>query len=450
MTNTSPPPGRAAARRPGRPERAYGSGDRRRQRHRPGLRAGPGAGGGRRARGGPERPGGRGGRGARRREARVADLADAGAIDLLPAEVDILVNNAGLQHVAPLTEFPPERFDLIQKVMVTAPFLLMRRTLPHMYARGWGRIVNVSSVHGLRASAYKSAYVAAKHALEGLSKVAAIEGAPHGVTSNCVNPGYVRTPSSRARSGTRPPPTASARGTCWRASCWPGRPSSASWSRRKWPPRSCGCAAPHRRRHRCLAAARRRLDRELTCGYASVPTGCRARAAARPGRAAAAHVSQAAMSGAVQAAQRPAVPEPGEGADACPGPGTCPPAPMAAASLSGRRPGVVAPRGWWWRRRHGGCAHSRAENYGVPPHTPLTCAFLRCGDTRTSPSHVRKWCRCPPPPPPRPHRTASGASSPRVSSAPPSGGTTSSCTARRPPSCSTRCSSPPPTRSWAP
>ncbi|MEU2508555.1 3-hydroxybutyrate dehydrogenase [Streptomyces sp. NPDC007863] len=126
--------------------------------------------------------------------AQVADLADADAIDLLPAEVDILVNNAGLQHVAPLTEFPPERFALIQKVMVTAPFLLMRRTLPHMYAHGWGRIVNVSSVHGLRASAYKAAYVAAKHALEGLSKVAAIEGAPHGVTSNCVNPGYVRTP----------------------------------------------------------------------------------------------------------------------------------------------------------------------------------------------------------------------------------------------------------------
>ncbi|MFJ5778998.1 3-hydroxybutyrate dehydrogenase [Streptomyces sp. NPDC093094] len=127
-------------------------------------------------------------------QAHVADLSDPGAVDLLPAEVDILVNNAGLQHVAPLTEFPPERFELIQKVMVTAPFLLLRRTLPHMYARGWGRIVNVSSVHGLRASAYKSAYVAAKHALEGLSKVAAVEGAPHGVTSNCVNPGYVRTP----------------------------------------------------------------------------------------------------------------------------------------------------------------------------------------------------------------------------------------------------------------
>lgn len=78
--------------------------------------------------------------------------------------------------------------------MVTAPFLLIRQCLPHMYAGGWGRVVNISSVHGLRASAFKSAYVAAKHGLEGLSKVTALEGAPHGVTSNCINPGYVRTP----------------------------------------------------------------------------------------------------------------------------------------------------------------------------------------------------------------------------------------------------------------
>ncbi|CRK60282.1 D-beta-hydroxybutyrate dehydrogenase [Alloactinosynnema sp. L-07] len=126
--------------------------------------------------------------------AHAVDLADAEAVAALPTEVDILVNNAGLQHVAALHEFPPERFELIQRVMVTAPFLLIRRCLPHMYARGWGRIVNISSVHGLRASAFKSAYVAAKHGLEGLSKVAAIEGAPHGVTSNCVSPGYVRTP----------------------------------------------------------------------------------------------------------------------------------------------------------------------------------------------------------------------------------------------------------------
>lgn len=126
--------------------------------------------------------------------AHVVDLADAPALDRLPAEVDVLVNNAGLQHVAPVHEFPPEVFERIQRVMVTAPFLLARRCLPYMYARGWGRVVNISSVHGLRASAYKAAYVAAKHGLEGLTKVIALEGAPHGVTSNCVNPGYVRTP----------------------------------------------------------------------------------------------------------------------------------------------------------------------------------------------------------------------------------------------------------------
>jgi 3-hydroxybutyrate dehydrogenase len=126
--------------------------------------------------------------------AHVADLADPAVIDTLPEQVDILVNNAGLQHVAPLHEFPKEKFALLQQVMVTAPFLLIRRCLPHMYEHGWGRIVNISSAHGLRASPNKAAYVAAKHALEGLSKVAALEGAPHGVTSNCVNPGYVRTP----------------------------------------------------------------------------------------------------------------------------------------------------------------------------------------------------------------------------------------------------------------
>ncbi|WP_381802087.1 3-hydroxybutyrate dehydrogenase [Streptomyces niveus] len=124
----------------------------------------------------------------------AVDLADTGAIDRLPADVDILVNNAGLQHVSAIEDFPPDRFELMQKVMLTAPFLLIRHCLPHMYAGGWGRVVNISSMHGLRASPFKSAYVAAKHGLEGLSKVAALEGARHGVTSNCVNPGYVRTP----------------------------------------------------------------------------------------------------------------------------------------------------------------------------------------------------------------------------------------------------------------
>ncbi|WP_030240148.1 3-hydroxybutyrate dehydrogenase [Streptomyces sp. NRRL S-350] len=124
----------------------------------------------------------------------VTDLSDPGAVDALPDDADIVVNNAGLQHIAPVHEFPPERFTLIQRVMVEAPFRILRRTLPRMYEREWGRIVNVSSVHGLRASAFKAAYVTAKHALEGLSKTVALEGAPHGVTSNCINPGYVRTP----------------------------------------------------------------------------------------------------------------------------------------------------------------------------------------------------------------------------------------------------------------
>lgn len=122
------------------------------------------------------------------------DLSDPRAADQVDADVDIVVNNAGLQHVAPVDEFPPERFSYLHRVMVEAPFLIIRRALPHMYARGWGRVVNISSVHGLRASPYKAAYVSAKHALEGLSKVVALEGAAHGVTTNCVNPAYVRTP----------------------------------------------------------------------------------------------------------------------------------------------------------------------------------------------------------------------------------------------------------------
>ncbi|MFJ8139693.1 3-hydroxybutyrate dehydrogenase [Streptomyces sp. NPDC096013] len=122
------------------------------------------------------------------------DLTDLDAAEHAAAGTDILVNNAGLQLVRPIEEFPPDVFHTVLTVMLEAPFRLIRGALPHMYGQGWGRIVNVSSVHGLRASAFKSAYVAAKHGLEGLSKTAALEGAPHGVTSNCVNPGYVRTP----------------------------------------------------------------------------------------------------------------------------------------------------------------------------------------------------------------------------------------------------------------
>lgn len=122
------------------------------------------------------------------------DLLDTDALAGRELDVDILVNNAGIQRVSPLETFPPEEFRRILALMLEAPFLLIRAALPAMYARGWGRIVNVSSVHGLRASPFKAAYVSAKHGLEGLSKVTALEGGPHGVTSNCVSPGYVRTP----------------------------------------------------------------------------------------------------------------------------------------------------------------------------------------------------------------------------------------------------------------
>lgn len=124
----------------------------------------------------------------------TCDLADLDAVDALDLDVDVLVNNAGLQHLAPVHEFAPAVFHRVLAVMLEAPFRLARRALPGMYERGWGRVVNVSSVHGLRASPFKAAYVTAKHGLEGLSKVIALEGAQHGVTSNCVNPSYVRTP----------------------------------------------------------------------------------------------------------------------------------------------------------------------------------------------------------------------------------------------------------------
>jgi 3-hydroxybutyrate dehydrogenase len=107
--------------------------------------------------------------------------------------IDILVNNAGIQHVAPITEFPEAKWRQIIEIMLTAPFLLTQATLPVMYSQGWGRIVNMASVHALRASEFKSAYVAAKHGLLGLTRVTALEAASHGVTCNAVCPSYVRT-----------------------------------------------------------------------------------------------------------------------------------------------------------------------------------------------------------------------------------------------------------------
>lgn len=108
--------------------------------------------------------------------------------------VDILVNNAGVQHVAPVEEFPEERWEQLIRILLIAPFLLTKYALPHMYARGWGRIVNVASVHGLVASPYKSAYISAKHGLLGLTKTVALEAGDKGVTCNAICPSYVRTP----------------------------------------------------------------------------------------------------------------------------------------------------------------------------------------------------------------------------------------------------------------
>jgi 3-hydroxybutyrate dehydrogenase len=108
--------------------------------------------------------------------------------------VDILVNNAGIQHVAPIEEFPPEKWDAILAINLSAAFHATRAVLPEMKRRNFGRIVNVASAHGLIGSPFKSAYVAAKHGIVGLTKVVALEAAEHGVTCNAVCPGYVWTP----------------------------------------------------------------------------------------------------------------------------------------------------------------------------------------------------------------------------------------------------------------
>jgi 3-hydroxybutyrate dehydrogenase len=111
--------------------------------------------------------------------------------------LDVLVNNAGLQHVAPLEEFPPEKFELLLRVMLVAPFLAIRLAFPVMKRQRHGRVVNVASINGLVGFAGKAGYNSAKHGLVGLTKVAALEGAPHGITVNALCPGYVDTPLVR-------------------------------------------------------------------------------------------------------------------------------------------------------------------------------------------------------------------------------------------------------------
>ncbi len=149
-------------------------------------------------------------------EAQRAELAEAAGVEVtysgadmsLPEQIaamiaeaearfgalDILVNNAGIQHVAPIEDFPPEEWDRILAINLTSSFHTIRAALPGMKARGWGRIVNIASVHGLVASVHKVAYVAAKHGLVGLTKAVALEAAGNGVTCNAICPGWVRTP----------------------------------------------------------------------------------------------------------------------------------------------------------------------------------------------------------------------------------------------------------------
>lgn len=127
----------------------------------------------------------------------AADLTDPAAIEAMMAEagpIDILVNNAGMQHVAPVEEFPVAKWDTIIALNLSAAFHTIRLALPGMKAKGWGRIINTASAHSLVASPFKSAYVAAKHGLAGLTKTVALEAAQGGVTVNCISPGYVWTP----------------------------------------------------------------------------------------------------------------------------------------------------------------------------------------------------------------------------------------------------------------
>jgi len=126
-----------------------------------------------------------------------ADLTSTAGVEALmegAGPVDILVNNAGMQHVAPVESFPPEKWDAIIALNLSAPFHAARLAVPHMKQRGWGRIISTASAHSLAASPFKSAYVAAKHGIAGLTKVLALELAESGITANCISPGYVWTP----------------------------------------------------------------------------------------------------------------------------------------------------------------------------------------------------------------------------------------------------------------
>jgi 3-hydroxybutyrate dehydrogenase len=130
-----------------------------------------------------------------------ADMSKPGEIEAMVARaaaefgsVDIVINNAGIQHVAKIEDFPPEKWDAIIAINLSSAWHMMRAAVPHMKARKWGRIISTASAHSLVASPNKSAYVAAKHGLAGLTKTIALETATDGITVNCISPGYVWTP----------------------------------------------------------------------------------------------------------------------------------------------------------------------------------------------------------------------------------------------------------------
>jgi 3-hydroxybutyrate dehydrogenase len=131
----------------------------------------------------------------------AADMSKGPEIEAMVADaqskmgsLDILVNNAGVQHVSPIEDFPPEKWDLIIAINLSAAFHTIRAAVPGMKAQRWGRIISTASAHSLVASPFKSAYVSAKHGLAGLTKTVALELATFGVTANCISPGYVSTP----------------------------------------------------------------------------------------------------------------------------------------------------------------------------------------------------------------------------------------------------------------